>query len=316
MNGVAEGADVELRQVRYFLAVAEELHFGRAAERLHIVQPTVSQQVRRLEREIGLDLFDRTTRSVTLTAAGEEFLPHAREIVRAEQAALEAMTALRTERAAVLRLGTNVGLGARLERVLATLAERAPHISVELHSADPATRLRRVREGELDAAFVRGVRHSRDLELVPVWTDPLVAVLPSAHALAAHDTVDIADLDGMPLRIAPRETNPHLVDLVTDACRRAGFEPVLGPAFTTDQDTLAAIGSGRPSWTVFYAGQAEILPPGRTVAIRPFTPPVPAMQTYLAVRPAAPASRLAPLIEACRTEDLTGPRKQVGDGGT
>ena len=293
---------MELRQLRYFLAVAEELHFGRAAERLHIVQPTVSQQVRRLEREIGLDLFDRTTRSVTLTTAGSEFLAHARAIVGAEQAAQEAMAALRAERATVLRLGTNVGLGARLERVLATLAERAAHITVELRSADPATRLRLVREGELDAAFVRGVRRSPDLELVPVWTDPLVAVLPAAHPLAAHYTVAIADLAGMPLRIAPREANPHLVDLVTDACRAAGFEPVMGPAFTTDQDTLAAIGSGRPSWTVFYAGQAEILPPGRTVAFRPFTPPVPAMQTYLAVRPTAPASRLSPLLEACRAE--------------
>ena len=295
-------ADVELRQLRYFLAVAEELHFGRAAGRLHIVQPTVSQQVRRLEREIGLDLFDRTTRAVTLTTAGSEFLPHARAIVGAERAALEAMAALRTERATVLRLGTNVGLGARLERVLTTLAELTPHVTVELRSADAATRLRLVREGELDAAFIRGVARSPDLELVPVWTDTLVLVLPAAHPLAAHESVDIADLAGVPLRISPREANPHLVDLVTDACRAAGFEPALGPAFTTDQDTLAAIGSGRPSWTVFYAGQAEILPPGRTVAFRPFTPPVPAMQTYLAVRPTASASRLAPLLEACRAE--------------
>ncbi len=294
---------MELRQLRYFLAVAEELHFGRAAERLHIVQPTVSQQVRRLEREIGLNLFDRTTRSVTLTTAGREFLAHARAIVGAEQSALEAMAALRAERATVLRLGTNVGLGARLERVLTALAERAPHITVELHSADAATRLRLVREGELDAAFVRGVRRSPDLELVPVWTDPLVVALPATHPLAAHDSVAIADLAGMPLRITPRETNPHLVDLVTDACRAAGFEPVMGPPFTTDQDTLAAIGSGRPSWTVFYASQAEILPPGRTVAFRSFTPPVPAMQTYLAVRPAAPASRLSPLLDACYAQD-------------
>ena len=293
---------MELRQVRYFLAVAEELHFGRAAERLHIVQPTVSQQIRRLERELGADLFDRTTRTVTLTTAGSEFLPHARAIVGAEQAALEAMAALRAERATVLRVGTNVGLGARLERVLTTLAERAPHIGVELHSAEPAARLRQVREGELDAAFVRGVRHSPGLELVPVWTDPLVAALPAAHPLAAGDSVAIADLAGLPLRITPRETNPHLVDLVIEACRAAGFEPVMGPAFTTDQDTLVAIGTGRPSWTVFYAAQAEILPAGRTVAFRPFAPPVPAMQTYLAVRPTAAAARLAPLLEACRAQ--------------
>ncbi|WP_370060820.1 LysR substrate-binding domain-containing protein [Streptacidiphilus sp. MAP5-3] len=294
---------MELRQLRYFLAVAEELHFGRAAERLRIVQPTVSQQVRRLERELGLDLFDRTTRSVALTAAGSAFLPHARAVLGAEQAATEAMAALRAERATVLRLGTNVGLGARLERVLTTLAEHAPHVSVELHSADASTRLRLVREGELDAAFVRGARRSPDLELVPVWTDPLVAVLPANHPLAAQESVALADLADMPLRITPRENNPHLVDLVTDACRTAGFEPVLGPPFTTDQDTLAAIGSGRPSWTVFYAAQAETLPPGRTIAVRPFTPPVPTVRTSLAVRPSAPARHLAPLFDACHIEE-------------
>ena len=291
---------MELRQVRYFLAVAEELHFGRAAERLHIVQPTVSQQVRRLEREIGVELFDRTTRTVALTAAGGAFLPHARALVEAEQAALAAMAALHAESATVLRVGTNVGLGVRLERVLSTLAQRAPQLGVELRSAEPAARLQLVRDGELDAAFVRGVRRSPGLELVPLWRDPLVLALPAAHPLAAQQTVKIAELAGMPLRIVPRATNPHLVDLVTEACRAAGFEPVLGPAFTTDQDTLAAIGTGRPSWTVFYAAQAQTLPSGRTVVFRPFAAPVPAMQAYLALRPSAPSARLAPLLDACR----------------
>ncbi|MFG3115479.1 LysR substrate-binding domain-containing protein [Streptomyces sp. NPDC048197] len=291
---------MELRQVRYFLAVAEELHFGRAAERLRVVQPTVSQQIRRLERELGLELFDRTTRTVSLTTAGSAFLPHARAITAAEQGALETMAALHAEQETVLRIGTNVGLGVRLEHLLTTLAERAPHVTVELTSAEPATRLQHVRDGELDAAFIRGVDQSPGLDLIPVWQDPLVVALPATHPLAARQTVDIADLAAMPLRIVPRAANPHLVDLVTAACRDAGFEPVLGPAFTTDQDTLAAIGTGKPAWTVFYATQAELLPTTRT-AFRPFTPPAPAMDTYLAVRPTAPARRLAPLLDACRT---------------
>ncbi|GAA0230523.1 LysR family transcriptional regulator [Actinomadura nitritigenes] len=289
---------MELRQIRYFLAVAEELHFGRAAERLRIVQPTVSQQVRRLEREFGMELFDRTTRSVALTAAGAAFLPHARAILAAEQAAAETMAGLRAERRPVLRIGTNVGLGARLERVLAALADRAPHITVDLVSAAPAERLQRVRDGELDAAFVRGADRSPGLDLVPVWHDPLVAALPAAHPLAGRDTVAIAGLAALPLRLTTREANPHLVDLVIGACRDAGFEPIMGPVFTTDQDTLAAIATGRPSWTVFYAAQAEILPAPR-IAFRPLDPPLSA-QTYLAVRPAASARRLAPLLEACQ----------------
>ncbi|MEW1691480.1 LysR substrate-binding domain-containing protein [Streptomyces sp. NPDC091265] len=293
---------MELRQVRYFLAVAEELHFGRAADRLRIVQPTVSQQVRRLERELGLELFDRTTRSVTLTAAGHAFLPRARALATAEEAALKTMAELRADRLTTLRVGTNSGLGARLERLLADMAQLAPEITVELHSAPPAPRLQRVRDGELDAAFVRGVGRSPGLDLIPVWQDELVAALPASHPLAAHERLDLADLATLPLRIAPREANPHLVDLIAGACRSAGFEPVMGPAFTTDQDTFAAIGSGKPTWTVVYSAKAAIMPTARTV-FRPFAPPAPAMQTYLAVRPTTSTRLLAPLLNACRSQE-------------
>ncbi|MFJ4899427.1 LysR family transcriptional regulator [Streptomyces sp. NPDC088727] len=291
---------MELRQVRYFLAVAAELHFGRAAERLHIAQPTVSQQVRRLERELGTDLFDRTTRRVTLTAAGSAFLPHARALLDAERAGLEAVALLRSERAATLRIGTHVGLGARLERVLDVLAVDAPGITAELCNLGPAARLRGVRDGDLDAAFVRGVSASPGLELVPVWEDPLVVAIPAAHPLADGPVVDLAGLAGLPLRIVAREANPHLFDTVTAACGRAGFEPVMGPGFTTDQDTLAAIGTGRASWTVYYAAQAEVMPRTRRTVFRPLAPPGLALQTYLAVRPGAPARRLTALLAACR----------------
>lgn len=211
------------------------------------------------------------------------------------------MASLRAEQLTTLRVGTNTGLGTRLEQLLADMAQHAPEITVELHSTPAALRLQRVRDGELDAAFVRGIEQSPGLDLIPVWRDELVAALPASHPLAARERVDIADLAAMPLRIAPRHINPHLVDLITGACRTAGFEPVMGPAFTTDQDTLAAIGSGKPSWTVLYSSKAAILPTART-AFRPFAPPAPALQTYLAVRTAASARRLAPLLDACRTQ--------------
>ncbi|GAU69296.1 putative LysR family transcriptional regulator [Streptomyces sp. NBRC 110611] len=290
---------MELRQVRYFVAVAEELHFGRAAERLHIAQPTVSQHIRRLERELRLELFHRTTRQVTLTPAGAAFLPHARTLLAAEHAALHAMADIRAREATVLRIGTSVGLGVRLERVLTSLADRSPELTVELVSATPTARLQAVRDGTLDAAFVRGLPHSPGLDLLPLWTDPLVVALPAAHPLAVRASVPLAGLAGIPLRLVSREANPQLVDLVLGACQDAGFEPVLGPAFTTDQDTLAAIATGSPSWTVFYAAQARFLPTGRTV-FRPVDPPGLTAETYLAVHPATPARRLAPLLDVCR----------------
>ncbi|MBO1334183.1 LysR family transcriptional regulator [Streptomyces sp. VRA16 Mangrove soil] len=299
---------MELRQVKYFVAVAEELHFGRAAERLHIVQPTVSQQVRRLEREFGLELFDRTSRSVRLTGAGRAFLPHARAILAAERAAAEAMDGVRAEQETTLRVGTNVGLGLRLDGVLTVLSERAPQLLVELVSGPGATRLQQVRDGELDATFLRGPDADPDpapgLELLPLWRDVLVAALPAAHPLAGRDRVDLADLAELPLRIAPRAAHPALVDAVLDACRAAGFEPVMGPAFTTDQDTLAAIAAGRPSWTVYFAAQAAVQPAHR-IAFRPFADrdTAPGLRTYLAVRPGPPSRRLAALLDACHAQD-------------
>ncbi|MCX4546300.1 LysR family transcriptional regulator [Streptomyces sp. NBC_01565] len=298
---------MELRQVRYFAAVAEELHFGRAAERLHIGQPTVSQQIRRLEREFGSELFDRTTRTVTLTHAGQAFLPYARALLDAERAASEAMTGLRTGQDATLRLGTSAGLGRRLERMLCDLVERAPELLVELVSVPLATRLRRVRDGELDAALVRGAESRPGLEVLPLWEEELVAALPGCHPLAAEAEVAPADLAGLPLRIATHEANPPLVDAVTAACRAAGFEPLLGPPFTNDQDTLAAIAAGRPAWTVYYAAQAEVQPaPG--VAFRPFTAPAPTVATSLAVRPGPPSRKLAALLDALRGLGADGRR--------
>jgi DNA-binding transcriptional LysR family regulator len=293
MNGGA----VELRQLRYFLTVAEDLHFGRAAERLHIVQSAVSQQLRRLERELGVELFDRTTRSVQLSEAGKRFLPHAREILAAEGRAREAVASFRAEQAAILRLGTSDGLGDRLDRLLSEFARRAPQAQLELVHAATEQRLRKVRSGELDAALVRGRWTRPELRFVPVWEDEVVAALPSAHPLAAADLVDLADLAGLPLRLAGRARNPTLYDLVVDSCRESGFEPVFGKEFTTAQDTLAAIGFGKAAWTVFYAPHANQLPvPG--VVFRRLRNPTPVMPTFLALRADAGSPESTALIEA------------------
>lgn len=289
---------MEIRQLRYFLTVAEELHFGRAAERLHIVQSAVSQQLRRMERELGVELFDRTTRTVRLTEAGQRLLPHARDVLAALARAHAAVEEVRAEGAVTLRLGTSSGLGARLDAVLAHFARLAPDARLELLAGTTDDRLGRVRSGDLDATLLRGERAEPDLELLPLWLDPLMVALPARHELAARAVIDLGDLADLPLRLSSRARNPALYDLVVRSCREAGFEPVLGAEFTTSQDTLAAVGFGKPSWTVFYAPHADQLPvPG--VVWRPLRNPAPAMRTYLAVRPDPPRAELRALIEAC-----------------
>jgi len=184
---------MELRQLRYFVVVAEELHFGRAAERLTIVQSAVSQQIGRLERELGVELFDRSARRVRLSAAGEAFLPGAREVLAAEQRALDLVGGFVAARETVLRVGTSQGMGVRLEQVLEALERNAPGVHVELASAPPQERLRRVADREWDAAFVRGeVETPEGVRQIPVWQDELVVALPARHPLAGTDAVDLA----------------------------------------------------------------------------------------------------------------------------
>ncbi|MEU1201682.1 LysR family transcriptional regulator [Streptomyces sp. NPDC005813] len=283
---------MELRQLGYFVTVAEELHFGRAAERLHIVQSAVSQQIRRLERELGAELFDRSPRHVRLTGAGERLLPEARAVLAAADRARAAVAPRHG-----LRIGTSTGLGEHLDRVLAAFAQLAPGVPVELVSAPARERLAQVTDGRLDAAFVRSPEPAPGLRIVPLWPDPLVAAVPATHPLASRDTLDLGELAALPLSITERRHNPALVDLVIGACHDAGFEPPAGPVSGSLQDTLATIGS-RPLWTVVYASHARVLQAPR-VAFVPFRAPGLALTTGLAVRAAAPPPHWAALLAAC-----------------
>jgi DNA-binding transcriptional LysR family regulator len=290
---------MELRQLRYFVTVAEELHFGRAAERLHIVQPAVSQQIRRLERELGVELFDRSPRHVTLTEAGTRLLPEARAVLSAAarvSAVAASVAACATQPS--LRLGTSAGLGDHLDRLLERLA---PGLTVELLSGPTADRVARVLDGRLDAAFVRGSIEHPDLRRIPVWADPLLVALSARHPLAGEAEIKLPDLAPFPLRLTERRNNMPLVDLVIRACHEAGFTPVPGPVSTLLTDTLAVIGTDN-SWTVAYAAHARQLQSTRVV-FRPLASPGLALTTALLVRRESPPDVLDALLAACASDD-------------
>ncbi|ARP71717.1 LysR family transcriptional regulator [Streptomyces pluripotens] len=282
---------MELRQIQYFIAVAEELHFGRAAERLHIGQPAVSQQVRRLERELRTQLFDRSSRAVTLTPAGRALLPEGRELLKALDCFVAKAERLATRNEAAFRVGISSALGQRLDDFLDALPDPGSGTRFEFQTLDAHTRLEEVRAGRLDAAFIRGVENAPGLRFLTLWCDPLVVALPVVHPLAERDRLDLVDLAGLPLRIASRSENPVLFDTVVAACRKAGFEPALGPPFTGLQDTLAEIGAGAAGWTLMYPTAAGMVS-SRRIALRPLNGEPITIRMFLALREDAEPGRL------------------------
>jgi DNA-binding transcriptional LysR family regulator len=293
-------AAVELRQVRYFLAVAESRHFGRAAEQLHVVQPAVSQQVSRLERELGVRLLNRNTRTVSLTAEGTAFLRHAPEILAAvERAAAAAREARSGGR--ILRVGTGSGLGDLLGAALADLSAAHPGLSIELTRLKEPERLSQLAAGRLGAAVVRALSDALPdgLSLHQIVTEPLVAALPAALTTPGRRTVRLAELARVPARLPSREANRVLAAAIDLAAQRAGVSLRRLPA-GTDDDMLALIGANSPSWTVFYPAKARTLArtarPG--VAFRRIAAPPVTITTSLAIRDDSPDARA--LMQAFR----------------
>jgi DNA-binding transcriptional LysR family regulator len=256
---------MELRQLAAFVAVADELHFGRAAERLGVVQPAVSQLVRRLEGELGVVLFERSSHHVALTGAGAKLLPAARRAVGAGEELAAAAPALARGEQGELRIGTTEGIGANLNLLLGRFADARPNVDIRLEAVHTPTKLQAVRKGDLDVAFVRAPVDAGGLRIDELWSEPLRAVLPERHPLAAHAAVSLADLAALPLMLAARSTNPGMHDQLLALCRGSGLEPRLGPALGSVQEALATISTGA-AWTLLTASNAPRDAPG--VAVR------------------------------------------------
>lgn len=289
---------MEIRQLEYLVAVVEEGGFGRAADRLHVVQSAVSQQIARLERELGLRLFERTGRAARLTAAGERLLPRARAALATVDSVRELAAELSGATGAVLRLGTARAFADRVHQALDMLAARSPDIRVEIREDSREARLAGVRSGALDAALIRGEHQSNGLRLLPLWEQPVLVAVPAGHPLARHDRLGPEELIATPVRLAPRERNPAFRDLIVGSLRTTGSEPLLGPEFTTLHETLAALASdaaaGAPSWTVFdYSGP---LPRVGRIELRPWSGA--ALTAFLAVRSRTGAAALRLLVES------------------
>jgi DNA-binding transcriptional LysR family regulator len=215
-----------LRHLRHFVVVARELHFGRAAEALGMAQPPLSQSVQRLERELGVELFDRSRRQVRLTTAGELLLGEADELLAAERRLRHLVDQVGRGELGVLRAGVPPETPAVVLRTLLdALAGRAPGLDLDLHELTSAEQVRMLAEGRLDAGLLHHPVDTDGLRLGPAVDVPLGVLLPRAAPLARARQVDLADLAGLDLITAPPATAPGWHAHLLAVCRRHGFAP-------------------------------------------------------------------------------------------
>jgi DNA-binding transcriptional LysR family regulator len=222
---------VELRHLRYFLAVAEERNVTRAADKLGIGQPPLSQQLHALERELGVQLFRRTGHGVALTEAGAALAEDARRLLGDVQGAVR--NAQRAGRGEVGHL--NIGFtgsaafNPMVPRLIRLFRQAFPNVQLTLAEGNTAYLLSLLDEGRLDVAFVRpGGSPPTGIEFHPLAIEPMKLVLPATHALSRKRKLRLTALAAEPFVLIPREASPSLYDRIVGACREAGFEPLLG----------------------------------------------------------------------------------------
>ncbi len=215
---------MELRHLRYFVAVAEELSFTAAARRLRTAQPSLSQQIRQLERFVGTPLLERTKRSVRLTGAGRVFLREARDILARTEHAVELAQLATGAHAGELSLGTNpVAEALIIPKIMPLAVERMPEIRFLIHSMLPPAMLAGLRNFSVDACFMWGPVQEADLTSVPILEQRILVVLPARHPLARAGRISLPMLDDLPCITAARANVPALHHLVNTLYKQAGI---------------------------------------------------------------------------------------------
>jgi DNA-binding transcriptional LysR family regulator len=276
---------MELRHLRYFVAVAEELHFRRAAERLHVAQPAVSEQVRKLEQELGVRLFDRTQRSVSLTSSGVALLEEARHVLRHADVAQQAARTARDHATMMLRIGyLPDSLPARLPLALRHLAASAPRIRVQLESGPALRMIEAVRAGRLDAVATTLPAPTAGLRTTLLDHQRAVAVLPADHRHARSESLALERIAPERLVVLARDANPAFYNAVVSICHTTGLSPTLieidAPRV---EDVLLAVAAGAGIALLPESATDRYRIPG--IRFVPLETPEPAFQSAVLTHP-------------------------------
>lgn len=256
-----------LRHFWYFLAVAEERHFGRAAGRLGMSQPPLSQQIQVLEQLLGVRLFERSRQGVRLTREGAAILEPVQRFMEHAQRLQTTVDDARQGRSHVITIGAiNSAVFDVLPTLIRAAKRRYPHLAISMSEMKSADALSAVQRGEIDLAFARMDDHINDLDVRPIVRDHLVLVLPADHPLTSLNRVKLTDLADQSLVLFPRRSSPSYFDQITSACRAAGFSPRVDFEISSVVSQIGYVGCGLgigmvPSRSMRFGGSDVVFRP-------------------------------------------------------
>lgn len=236
---------MDLRQLRYFDAVADLCHFGQAAERLHLAQPALSQAIRRLESDLGVQLFTRTTRSVELTDAGAFFHQEVRRILADLDASVSGARNIASGHSGLLRLGfTGASAYTQMSRLTRLIRAVHPAVALEVQTdLLTPTQVELLLDGRLDLGVLRSPVLEPGIETRHILDEPLILALPADHRLAPESGLEMADLAPEDF-VAYADTRSVVYEAMLASCRRAGFTPTISQRAVSTAASLALVGAG------------------------------------------------------------------------
>jgi DNA-binding transcriptional LysR family regulator len=236
---------MELRLLRYFVAVAEELHFGRAADRLHLTQPALSKQIVVLERELGVSLLTRTKRVVQLTIAGQVFLEQAKQLLIQAETAIQLTK--RTARGEVGQLSigfTSTATYKDLPKLLRRFRDRFSNVELNLQELSTEAQVAALNERKIDLAFLHPPIDERGLKLHPILEEQFLVVLPKNHPLLGYTKIPVAALANQAFIIHPRQEGPTLYDGFIQLCQQFGIQPNIVKESISLQTCVCLVAAG------------------------------------------------------------------------
>lgn len=303
---------MELRHLRCFLAVAEELHFARAAERLHIEQSPLSRAIKELEEELGVVLFARTTRSTRLTRAGKLFLEHVRRIFVVLQQARDSVKAAANGFHQQLRVALSDGITpSRLPALLALCRQEEPEVELRFFEVPLSQQIKGLHDDLYDVGFAQSDEVGDGIVAIPAWSDALVVAVPARHPLLVHKRIPLDELLRYPLVLCDPQACEGHAKYVDRVLRRADMEPLVAERVASCDLMMALVSAGFALGLTGAAHIAASREPG--VVARPLASRVPPLTTYLLRLEGEPSDALARFIERVQAiESPESPRPMRG----